>query len=122
MKNDSRKQLDLIAEAILDKKGFNILALDIKNVSTFTDYIVIAEGNVDRHVLAIANSVIAEMKQEGYIAHHIEGREGGDWVVIDYVDIIVHLFMPGLRTKYQLERLWEEGTEIDLDLDLTEEG
>ena len=120
MKTDSRKQLDLIAQTIFDKKGFNIKAIDIRNISSFTDYIVIAEGNVDRHVLAIANAIIAEGKEDGYIAHHIEGREGGDWVVIDYVDIVIHLFMPGLRDKYQLERVWQEGQEVDLDI--TEEG
>lgn len=119
MQQKSKKQLDLIAQTIYDKKGFNILALDIKKISTFTDYLIIAEGNVDRHVAAIASAVIAKMKNVGFIPNRVEGKEGGDWVVIDFIDIVVHLFMPGLREKYQLERLWEEGKIVDLELNLT---
>jgi ribosome-associated protein len=97
--------LNRIAQVIFDKKGMNILALDVRGVSSLTDFVIIAEGNVDRHVSAIADAVIVALKEEGYQPIHTEGLQSGDWVVIDFLDIMVHLFMPGLRDKYRLEDL-----------------
>ncbi len=108
--------LNRIAQAIYDKKGINILGLDVRGVSTLTDYVIIAEGNVDRHVVAIADAVIQVLKEEGYKPVHTEGHQSGDWVVIDFLDIMVHLFMPGLREKYRLEDLWKEGRILDLNI------
>lgn len=103
-----------IAEVISDKKGLNTLALDVSHFSTVTDYLVIAEGNVDRHVIAIANEIIKVLKDEYHLRpHHVEGLHVGDWVLIDYADIIIHLFMPGMREKYRLEELWSKGLIID---------
>jgi ribosome-associated protein len=110
--------LNRIAQTIFDKKGTNILGLDVRGVSTLTDYVIIAEGHVDRHVIAIADAVIEVLKQEGYNPVHMEGRQLGDWVVIDFLDIMVHLFMPGLREKYRLEDLWKQGQIIDLTINV----
>lgn len=106
--------LNRIAQVIYDKKGMNILGLDVRGVSSMTDYVIIAEGNVDRHVIAIADAIIGVLKEEGTKAIHTEGLQSGDWVVIDFLDIMVHLFMPGLREKYRLEELWKEGHILDL--------
>lgn len=111
---DQIKLLNIIAQIIYDKKGFNILALDVKGISTICDYIIIAEGNVDRHIRAIANEIIEELKKLKEKPFNVEGLKESDWVVIDYLDIIVHLFKPGMREIYALEKLWKDGKLIDL--------
>lgn len=108
--------LNPIAQILYDKKGFNILALDVRGISTLTDYFLIAEGNVDKHLKAMALSVIETLKKRGIKPTHVEGLEQGDWVVLDYLDIVIHLFTPALRDKYRLEELWQEGKIVDLDL------
>ena len=120
MSHDSLTLLNLIAQTIFDKKGINILALDIRKISTICDYVIIAEGNVDKHVTAIAKAIIEEMQKIGEKTVSIEGLKEGDWIVIDYYQIIVHLFMPGLRGKYQLEELWRKGEIVDLNIVLNE--
>ena len=110
--------LNLIAQTLYDKKGFNILALDVHEVSTLTNYFIIAEGNVDQHVVALAKTVIEVLKKEGEIPIHVEGLDSGDWVVIDYLDVVIHLFMPGVRQKYQLEELWHDGKVFDLEINV----
>lgn len=111
--------LNAIAQAIFDKKGMNILGLDVRGVSDLTDYVVIAEGTVDKHVIAIAAAVIDQLKRYGHSPVYVEGLKSGDWVVIDYLHIMVHLFMPGLRDKYRLEELWRKGHLVDLQIDVT---
>ena len=110
--------IHLIAQIIYDRKGVNTLALDVKDISSITDTIIIAEGNVDRHVKAIASSIVEELKKQGRQVLHVEGMEWGDWIVLDYGDVMVHLFMPGLREKYQLEKLWQSGKIINLKIDM----
>ncbi len=119
MKETPLDTLNAIAQVIYDKKGFNILALDVQGLSSITDYILIAEGNVDRHVSSIAKGIVEELKGKGQTPVHIEGVQTGDWAVIDYVDIMVHIFMPGLRERFALERLWGESKIVDLDIDVS---
>ena len=116
--NDSIFFLNTIAQAIFDKKGFNILALYVQGISTLTDYVLIAEGNVDKHVQTIATSIIDRMQALGQTPIYVEGMKTGDWIVIDFLHIMVHLFMPGLRDKYQLEELYREGGIVDLQIDV----
>lgn len=119
MKDKSRELIDYISQVIFDKKGFNILALDVRGISSLIDYLIIAEGHVDRHVQAICNEIVIKLKKKKKrIPLHVEGIQEGDWVVIDYGDIAVHLFMPGMREKYQLEKLWKDGKIIDIKLDI----
>lgn len=108
--------VNLIAKAIYDKKGMNILAMDVTEVASTADVVVIAEGTVDRHVIAIAREVEGMMDEAGNPPIHTEGRSHGDWVVLDFGVIAVHLFMPEMRRRYQLERLWADGTLLELDL------
>lgn len=112
----SLESLNAIAQVVFDKKGFNILALDVRNVCTLTDFFLIGEGNVDKHVMALAKEVVEMMKKRGEFPKHVEGMKTGDWVVVDFDSIVVHLFKPGLRDRYRLEELWKEGQVIDLDL------
>ena len=109
--------LNAIAQVIYDKKGFNILAIDVRNLSTITDYLIIAEGNVDRHVIAIARAIESELRTRGETPLHIEGLENGDWVVLDFGRIMIHLFMPGLREAYSLERLWKDSQLVELHIE-----
>lgn len=116
MKKDPLLFLNKIGQILFDKKGINILVLDVKGVSTLTDYFIFAEGNVDKHVMALAKAVIEALKKEGENPIHVEGLGQGDWIVIDYMDLVIHLFKPGLREKYRLEELWREGKIVDLEL------
>ena len=109
--------LNKIAQVIFDKKGMNILGLDVRGVSSLTDFVIIAEGNVDRHVSAIGHAVIDVLREEGIKPIHTEGLQEGDWVVIDVLDMMVHLFMPGLREKYRLEDLWKDGQILEFQID-----
>lgn len=117
MRADPLVVLNAIAQAIYDKKGFNILALDVRGVSSLTDFVIIAEGNVDRHVKSIGNAVMASLKELGLRPFYTEGLGAGDWVVLDFMEIMVHLFMPGIRDKYMLEQLWRDGSIVDLQID-----
>lgn len=118
MKTPTQQTLDLVAQTIFDRKGFNILALDVRGVSTMTDYYVIAEGNIDRHVRAIALSVKDALKEKGLKLINMEGDVDGDWVVVDYGDFVLHLLVPEMREKYALEELWKEGKIVDLKIEL----
>lgn len=111
--------LNAIAQVIYDKKGFNILALDVQGLSSITDYILIAEGNVDRHISSMGQAVIDELKEMGETPVHAEGLKNGDWAVLDFGGVMVHLFCAGLRERYSLERLWEDSKLIDLDIDVS---
>ncbi|NGX45446.1 MAG: Ribosomal silencing factor RsfS [Chlamydiae bacterium] len=114
----SKESLDLVAQTIFDKKGFNILALDVRGVTSLTDYILIAEGSVDRHVVAIAKEIIAVLKEKGEKPLSSEGLQTGDWIVLDYLNFMIHLFMPGIRDKYCLEELFREGEVVELNIDI----
>lgn len=115
MDQDGVAILHKVAQIILEKKGFNILLLDVRGHCTLTDFFIIAEGSANRHVLALADNIQEELKSMGYLPVHIEGREEGDWVVLDYFDFVIHLFKPGLRDLYRLEELWHEGTLIPIE-------
>jgi ribosome-associated protein len=120
MEQDKYDFIQKACQAIYDKKGFNILALQVSEISTITDFLIIAEGNVDRHVSAVAQSVIKDIFEAyGVKPRHIEGMDSGEWVLLDYVDAIVHIFMPGIREKFRLEELWSKGKPIELNLALS---
>lgn len=103
------------AELCLDLKAADVVLLDLRRVSDATDYFVIAGGSSDTHVRAIAEHVLEQLKHEGVRAHHVEGLPQGRWVLIDYVDFVVHVFHPALRAFYQLERLWGDAGVVKLE-------
>ncbi|MEM1283073.1 MAG: ribosome silencing factor [Chlamydiota bacterium] len=112
------KFLNSIAQTIFDKNGANIFALDMRGVTDLADFIIIAEGNVDRHVKAIAKNVIEAAERLGEKPFIVEGEKNGDWIVIDFIGVIVHLFIPEVRQRYALERLWCDGKIVDLEITL----
>lgn len=96
------------AAILLDNKANDVVVLSLKGISDMTDYFVIASGTSDTHVRALGEHVQEGLKKDGNSAHHVEGLPQGRWVLLDYVDFVVHLFHPTLRNFYQLERLWSD--------------
>lgn len=94
------------AAVCLDVKANNVVILNLDGVSDMTDCFLIASGTSDTHVKSIAEHVMTELRKQGLKAHHVEGLSQGRWVLLDYVDFLVHIFHPTLRDFYQLERLW----------------
>ena len=89
------------------------MVLDLRGISTATDYFVIASGTSDVQVKAIAEHVLDELREEGVRPQHVEGAGGGRWVLLDYVDFVVHVFHPQARSFYQLENLWGDAPRWD---------
>src|SRR6478735_3041720 len=105
------------AAAILtDRKANDVVLLSLKGVSDMTDYFLIASGTSDTHVRALGSSVLEDLKKEtGQMAHHVEGLQQGRWVLLDYVDFVVHVFHPTLRSFYQIERLWSDAERVEIE-------
>jgi ribosome-associated protein len=97
----------LIAEAAADKKAREVVRLDIRQKSSIADYFVICEGDTDRQVRAITDSIIEKTKAAGVRPLRSSGYQEGSWVVLDYASVIVHVFLPGERSYYDLESLWK---------------
>lgn len=99
-----------IVGSLEEKKGEDILLLDIVDVCSFTDYFVICTGGSDRTIKALADEVRKQVKEKHVLlAQSVEGEAADGWVLVDYGDVILHLFSKDLRTYYQLEDLWHEG-------------
>lgn len=89
-----------------ERKGRDLLLLDLRGLSDATDYFLLVSGTSDLHVRAIAEHILDELRKVGVRPGHVEGLRAGRWVLIDYIDFVVHVFHPGARDFYQLERLW----------------
>lgn len=103
---DLPSEIDRAVELALELKAHDVTVLDLRGISTATDYFLVASGNSDVQVKAIAEHVMEELKKEGTRAAHVEGLRGGRWVLLDYIDFVVHVFHPQARAFYQLENLW----------------
>jgi ribosome-associated protein len=95
-----------LVKSALSKKAENVLLLDLRKITTMADFFVICSGGSDAQVKAIADAVVEGAKKEKADVYHVEGYESFSWVLIDLVDIVVHIFQPSVRDYYQLERLW----------------
>ena len=104
--------LRLALSAIQDLKGNDLVVLDLRGLTDATDFFVIASGTSDAHVRGIAESVMEKLDRRGHQTHHVEGLTTGRWVLLDFVDFVVHLFHPETRSFYQLERLWGDAPEL----------
>jgi ribosome-associated protein len=91
-----------------EMKANDVVLLNLQGVTDMTDFFVIASGTSDTHVRSIGEHIISEMKKEGVRVHHVEGVQQGRWVLLDFVDFVVHIFHPTLRSFYQIERLWSD--------------
>lgn len=109
------RALQAVLVSLEDSKAENIVPIDIAGKSALGDYMVIVSGRSSRHVLAIADHLMTDLKDEGFGNARVEGLDGGDWVLIDTGDIIVHVFRPEIREFYNIEKMWaapdlDEGT------------
>lgn len=103
-----------VAMAAMDgRKAQEMTALDVRDVNDATDFFVIASGTSDAHVRGIAEAVIEDLRERGQKPHHVEGLTVGRWVLLDYVDFVIHVFHPETRAFYQLERLWSDAPELE---------
>jgi ribosome-associated protein len=103
------------AELALERKAADVVALDLASISGATDYFLLASGRSDVQVRAIAENIVEELKKEAIPAEHIEGLQGGRWVLIDYIDFVVHVFHEEARLFYQLEVLWGDAQRLEFE-------
>ncbi len=99
-------------EAAADKQASDIVLLDVRGVCSFADYFVICSGESERQISAIYDEVGHRLKQEGVLPHHREGTIGSGWLLLDFGDIVVHIFAPVEREYYQLDELWNQATPV----------
>ena len=109
-----------IAKILDKKKAIDIIGIETKELTVMSDYFIIASGTSNTHVRALADEVDDEMKKLGVEVDHIEGRATG-WILLDYNDVLVHVFQPESRQCYNIERLWNDAARIDLSDVLTED-
>ena len=109
------KQLSaLVIEVLDDTKATDIIRLDVRDMTSVTDYMIVASGTSNRHVKALANNVADKAREAGHRPMGIEGEEGGEWVLLDLQDALVHVMLPKVREFYNLEKLWSLGSPKDL--------
>ncbi len=104
----------LCAKAAIDKKAERLKLLDLTELSGFTDYFVICSGTSDRQVQAIADSVTLSMEEVGLELRSTEGHGEGRWILLDFGDVVVHVFLDALREYYDLESLWAEAPRLKI--------
>ncbi len=105
--------LSITYKAIDDKRGEDIVALNMQGISLLADYFVIAEGSSERQVQAIAREVKGQAEEQGYTVNKMEGFDGGRWVLVDMGDVVAHIFHKDERAYYNLERLWGDAPQLD---------
>lgn len=100
---------DTAISALEDAKALDIKCIDVKDLSSVTDYMIIASGTSKRHVRSMADAVAVKVKKNGLMPLGTEGQEEAEWILVDLGDVLVHMMMPDTRTFYDLEKLWAPG-------------
>lgn len=111
---DSKNMLKVIIDALQDKKAEDIRVIDISNVSVIADYFVIASGSNTNQIQAMVDNVEEEMFKAGFDNPKVEGYNTASWILLDYNDVIVHVFSEDDRAFYNIERIWRDGKEVDI--------
>lgn len=112
---NTSSKIKTIVKAIDSKRGEDIKAIRISDLTIISDYFIIANGNSSTQVKAIADEVEFKMKEAGVSPIRIEGYQSANWIVLDFSDVVVHIFYKETRAFYNLERLWNDGETIDID-------
>jgi len=107
----SESKVRKIITLLQEKKGEDILALNLKRLSPITDYFVISTANSSIHARSLADWIYENLKRDGDLPHHIEGYGAGQWILLDYIDCVIHIFLKEVREFYGLERLWGDAEE-----------
>jgi ribosome-associated protein len=115
-----RDALKIALKAIDDKKASDLVVLDISGIASFANYFLLCSGDSSRQVQAIADDVEEKLREHGLRPTHIEGYRNAEWVLMDYIDLVVHIFSKKARAYYDLERLWRDGKRLDAQKLLTE--
>lgn len=110
----SKEMVKIAVAALEDKKGEDVRVIDISTVSSIGDYFVIATGTNSNQVQALVDNVQEQLFKAGYSTDKIEGYRTGSWVLLDYGDIIIHIFSQEDRIFYNLERIWKDGKDVEL--------
>ena len=114
---DGSEELARRIAAIADsKQGADLMALDVRALVSYTDFLVICTARNERQAKAIHDEVYHRMKREGLLPARVEGEREREWILTDYLDAVLHIFTPELRERYRLEVLWGEAEKLDLDL------
>lgn len=113
----SLEKAKLIAKVLDDKKAIKIEVIGVGKISDITDYFVIATGNANTHVHSLSDEVEFQLSEKGEKPLHTEGYASGTWVLLDYSDVVVHIFTQETRDFYDLSRLWADGEKIALTFD-----
>ena len=111
---NSEQLCTLVIDALEDIKAQDIIKLDVRNMTTVTDFMIVASGTSNRHVQALVENVAEKAKEAGHRPIGIEGEEGGEWVLLDLQEAVVHVMLPKVREFYNLEKLWSLGLSGDL--------
>jgi ribosome-associated protein len=117
---DGKERLLLCINASLKRKAKNLTILNLKELSSFADYFIICSGTSDRQVQSIAASIRENLKEYGIIPLGIEGESLGKWVLMDYEDVIIHVFYEPIREFYDIERLWPDVPRMEVGDDVVE--
>ncbi len=104
----------LCAEVALETKAIDLVVLDVRGISSFTDFFVIMSGRSSRHVQGLAEAIESELRSKRVSSKHAEGLQDGLWVLLDYGDIVAHIFYSDKREFYDLEGLWHDAPRLDL--------
>lgn len=108
----------LAASYAADKKAIDLTVLDLRGVSSYTDYFVVCSGNTDRQTKAIHDAIAEGMKKDhGVLPRRVEGLGESRWILMDYFDVVVHVFVPEVREFYRLEQLWGDVPRVDVELE-----
>lgn len=107
--------LAIVITALEDLKGVDIRVIDVRDLTSITDRMVVASGTSTRHVKALADNVALKAKQQGYTPLGVEGEQTAEWVLLDLGDVVVHVMLPETRTFYGLEKLWSVGSRNNAD-------
>ncbi len=111
---NSKQLSDLVVDALEEVKAKDIVKLDVRKLTTITDYMIVASGTSNRHVKALADAVAEKSRQAGHRPLGIEGENGSEWVLLDLQDALVHVMLPRVREFYNLEKLWSLGPSSDM--------
>jgi ribosome-associated protein len=109
----AKKTQSWIQDALEDAKARDIAVLDVRKISDFTDYMVIATGTSNRHVQSTADKIVDALRTHGVRAVGVEGGKTGDWVLIDFGDVVAHVMREEIRDFYNLEKLWSDARRIE---------
>ena len=110
---ESNKIAKRVYELLDEKKAIDIKIIDISKISVIADYFIIAGGSNERQVKALADNVEESLGKEGIEPKHIEGYQGANWILMDYGDVIIHVFNQEQRLFYDLERIWTDGHAVE---------